>query len=115
MTEGLKAAAGSSLRRILTTWTNTPLRGIFSGFLMTAIVQSSSAVTVASLGFVSLLLALLFLLACFSASDVTAHVLKITVLFRYASVACLRIISDSQIFKRHPKVVTVGRLEDIGL
>ncbi|HCB09348.1 MAG TPA: MFS transporter, partial [Alteromonas sp.] len=53
MTEGLKAAAGSSLRRILTTWTNTPLRGIFSGFLMTAIVQSSSAVTVASLGFVN--------------------------------------------------------------
>ena len=54
-------------------------------------------------------------LACFSASDVTAHVLKITVLFRHASVACLRITSDSQIFNRHPKVLMVGRLEDIGL
>lgn len=53
MTDGLKAAAGSSLRHILSTWTKTPARGIFSGFLMTAIVQSSGAVTVASLGFVN--------------------------------------------------------------
>lgn len=53
MTDGLKAAAGSSLRHILSNWTKTPARGIFSGFLMTAIVQSSSAVTVASLGFVN--------------------------------------------------------------
>lgn len=53
MTDGLKAAAGSSLRHILSSWTKTPARGIFSGFLMTAIVQSSSAVTVASLGFVN--------------------------------------------------------------
>lgn len=53
MTDGLKAVAGSSLRHILSSWTKTPVRGIFSGFLMTAIVQSSSAVTVASLGFVN--------------------------------------------------------------
>ncbi|GGF69669.1 Na/Pi cotransporter family protein [Alteromonas lipolytica] len=53
MTDGLKAAAGSSLRHILASWTRTPARGIFSGFLMTAIVQSSGAVTVASLGFVN--------------------------------------------------------------
>ncbi len=53
MTDGLKLAAGPSLRKILSQWSRTPLRGIFSGFLMTAIVQSSSAVTVASLGFVN--------------------------------------------------------------
>ncbi|WP_242441688.1 Na/Pi cotransporter family protein [Pseudoalteromonas piscicida] len=34
-------------------WTKTPQRGIASGFCMTALVQSSSAVTVASLGFVN--------------------------------------------------------------
>lgn len=53
MTDGLKLAAGSSLRALLSNWTNTQLKGIFSGMLMTAIVQSSSAVTVASIGFVN--------------------------------------------------------------
>lgn len=53
MTDGLKLAAGSSLRNVLATWTKTPQRGIASGFCMTALVQSSSAVTVASLGFVN--------------------------------------------------------------
>tara|TARA_B100000446_G_scaffold185613_1_gene209989 strand:- start:1822 stop:3447 length:1626 start_codon:yes stop_codon:yes gene_type:complete len=53
MTDGLKVAAGPSLRNILSRWSNTPLRGIFSGFVMTSIVQSSSAITVASLGFVN--------------------------------------------------------------
>ena len=51
MTDGLTLAAGQSLRRLLANWTNTLARGVLSGVLMTAIVQSSSAVTVASLGF----------------------------------------------------------------
>ncbi|WP_245953081.1 Na/Pi cotransporter family protein [Alteromonas aestuariivivens] len=49
----MKTAAGPGLRHLLTRWTDTPLRGVLAGFLMTAIVQSSSAVTVASLGFVN--------------------------------------------------------------
>lgn len=53
MTDGLTLAAGKSLRRLLSNWTNTLIRGVFSGVLMTAIVQSSSAVTVAALGFVN--------------------------------------------------------------
>jgi phosphate:Na+ symporter len=53
MTDGIKLAAGSNLRHLLSKSSKTPLRGIFSGFLMTAIVQSSSAVTVASIGFVN--------------------------------------------------------------
>ncbi len=53
MTDGLKLATGSNLRKLLSKWCSTPIKGIFSGFLMTAIVQSSSAVTVASLGFVN--------------------------------------------------------------
>lgn len=53
MTDGLKLAAGSTLRKLLTQWCSTPFKSVFSGFLMTAIVQSSSAVTIASLGFVN--------------------------------------------------------------
>lgn len=53
MTDGLKKSAGASLKRILSQWTDTPFKGVLSGFFMTAIVQSSSAVTVASIGFVN--------------------------------------------------------------
>lgn len=53
MTDGLRLAAGSSLRNILAYWTDSSLRGVLSGLFMTAIVQSSSAVTVATIGFVN--------------------------------------------------------------
>lgn len=53
MTEGLKLAAGSTLRRILERSTSTPLRGVLSGAFITSFVQSSSAVTVATIGFVN--------------------------------------------------------------
>jgi len=53
MTDGLKLAAGPSLERILAHSTRTPWRGLASGVLVTALVQSSSAVTVAAIGFVN--------------------------------------------------------------
>ena len=53
MTEGLKLAAGPSLQRALARSTGTPLRGLASGIAVTALVQSSSAVTVAAIGFVN--------------------------------------------------------------
>lgn len=51
MTDGLKLAAGNTLRDILALWTNTRARALSSGILITGIVQSSSAVTVATIGF----------------------------------------------------------------
>jgi len=53
MTEGLKVAAGEMLREFLARRTRTHLRGLASGILITGIVQSSSAVTVAAIGFVN--------------------------------------------------------------
>lgn len=53
ITDGLKLAAGNALRNILTKATQSPGRGIVSGITITAIVQSSSAVTVATIGFVN--------------------------------------------------------------
>ena len=53
MTDGLKLAAGPALERILAYSTQTRLRGLASGVLVTALVQSSSAVTVAAIGFVN--------------------------------------------------------------
>lgn len=53
MTEGLKIAAGHALRSILDRWTRTALRGLLAGVLITSVVRSSSAVTVATIGFVN--------------------------------------------------------------
>lgn len=53
MTDGLKNSAGHQLRHILGVWTKTPLKGFGTGVLITGIVQSSSAVTVATIGFVN--------------------------------------------------------------
>jgi len=53
LTDGLKASAGGSLKRLLGQWTSTPERGVLAGMLITGIVQSSSAVTVAAIGFVN--------------------------------------------------------------
>lgn len=51
LTAGLKRAAGGALHRLLGSWTRTRVRGLAAGTLITALVQSSSAVTVAIIGF----------------------------------------------------------------
>lgn len=53
MSDGLRLAAGAALRGILANYTRTRKRGLLAGVLVTAMVQSSSAVTVAVIGFVN--------------------------------------------------------------
>lgn len=53
MSEGLRVSAGDALRHILATCTGSRWRGLGSGVLITALVQSSSAVTFATVGFVN--------------------------------------------------------------
>ncbi len=53
MTDGLKVAAGGALHELLGTATNSPFRALLSGAAITALVQSSSAVIFATIGFVN--------------------------------------------------------------
>ncbi len=53
MSEGLQKAAGSKLRQILSAMTKNRFFGVFTGFLITTIVQSSSATTVMTVSFVN--------------------------------------------------------------
>ncbi len=53
MSDGLKAAAGGSLQAILERFTGSTFSAFLSGVGLTALVQSSSATTVATIGFVS--------------------------------------------------------------
>ena len=53
LTEGLKVAAGATLRTILARFTRNRFSAVASGALVTGLVQSSSATTLATIGFVS--------------------------------------------------------------
>ena len=53
LTDGLKVLAGDALRRVLIRFTGGPTRAVLSGAALTALVQSSSATTLATIGFVS--------------------------------------------------------------
>ncbi|MBN2696063.1 MAG: Na/Pi cotransporter family protein [Bacilli bacterium] len=52
MSDSLKKLAGSKLKLILEKTTNTPLKGIFVGILITGIIQSSSATSALVVGLV---------------------------------------------------------------
>ena len=53
MSEGMQKAAGERLRRILKILTINRFVGVFVGFVITAIIQSSSATSVMTIGFVN--------------------------------------------------------------
>lgn len=53
MSDGLQSVAGDRLRSFLEKGTKTPLRGVISGMLITALIQSSSGTTVLTVGLVN--------------------------------------------------------------
>lgn len=53
MTEGLRTLAGNALRAMLTRVVSGPISGMISGATATAVVQSSTATSVMTIGFVS--------------------------------------------------------------
>ncbi len=53
MSEGIQKVAGSKMRKILGAMTSNRFKGVFTGFLLTALVQSSSATTVMVVSFVN--------------------------------------------------------------
>ncbi len=53
LTDGMKIAAGNTLRNMLAKYTSTMAKGIAAGIVITALVQSSSAIIFATIGFVN--------------------------------------------------------------
>lgn len=53
MSEGVQKAAGNQMKKVLGTMTKNRYLGVLSGFLITALVQSSSATTVMTVSFVN--------------------------------------------------------------
>ena len=53
MGDGLKRVAGNKLETTLYKLTNTPIKGVLLGAVVTAVIQSSSATSVMVVGFVN--------------------------------------------------------------
>ena len=53
MSAGLQKAAGSKMRSFLTAMTSNPFKGVLTGLGITSVIQSSSATTVMTVGFVN--------------------------------------------------------------
>ena len=53
MGSGLEKASGGRLEQMLEKLTDSPIKGVFLGFVVTAVIQSSSATTVMVVGFVN--------------------------------------------------------------
>lgn len=53
MSSGLQKAAGSKMRGFLTAMTSNPFKGVMTGLGITSVIQSSSATTVMTVGFVN--------------------------------------------------------------
>ena len=53
LSRGLEAAAGERMRALLAALTGEPVRSVLTGLAVTAVLQSSSAVTVMLIGLVS--------------------------------------------------------------
>ena len=53
MSEGIQKVAGSKMRQILKAMTSNRFKGIITGFLITSLIQSSSATTVMVVSFVN--------------------------------------------------------------
>lgn len=53
LTNGLKEIAGETLRKWLHTFTKGTFTSLLTGFFMTVLVQSSTATTILTVGFVS--------------------------------------------------------------
>ena len=53
MSEGLQKMAGNKMRSILTTMTKNRVSGVFTGAMVTALIQSSTATTVMAVSFVN--------------------------------------------------------------
>lgn len=53
MSDGIQKAAGNRMRKILSSMTRNRFLGVFTGFLITALVQSSSATSVMTVSFVN--------------------------------------------------------------
>ena len=82
MSDGLQKVSGEKMRAILGTMTSNPLKCVFTGFMVTAVIQSSSATTVmivsfANAGLLTLVQAIGVIMGANIGTTVTAWIISL--------------------------------------
>tara|TARA_Y100000589_G_scaffold17227_1_gene14209 strand:- start:618 stop:2318 length:1701 start_codon:yes stop_codon:yes gene_type:complete len=115
MSDGIQKAAGGSLKRILGAMTKNNFLGVVSGFMVTTLVQSSSATTVMTVSFVNAGLVTLtqsagILLGANVGTTVTAWIVDKIGFDVNISAACLPLIALSvpMLFAKRKKIKFYG-------
>jgi phosphate:Na+ symporter len=115
VTDGLRAAAGDSLRRTLLRFTGGPLPAFLSGMGVTALLQSSSAASLLTIGFVGAGLlgfeqALGLILGANVGTTATGFIVSLVGLELKISVVALPLIGVGALMRLFSK----GRARDLG-
>ncbi|MCA9536580.1 MAG: Na/Pi cotransporter family protein [Myxococcales bacterium] len=115
VTDGLRAAAGDSLRRTLLRFTGGPLPAFLSGVGLTALLQSSSAVSLLTIGFVGAGLlgfeqALGLILGANVGTTATGFIVALVGLELKISVVALPLIGVGALMR----IFSKGRSRDLG-
>jgi len=111
MSDGLQAIAGAKMRKVLATLTENRVAGVFTGFGVTAVIQSSSATTVMVVGFVNARLMTLrqaigVILGANIGTTITAHMIALNLTDFAAPI--LGIAVFIVIFAKKPFVKNLG-------
>ncbi|MFC2097336.1 Na/Pi cotransporter family protein [Bacteroidota bacterium] len=117
LSEGLQKVAGDKLRKILSAMTSNRLKGVLTGFLITGIIQSSSATTVMIVSFVnagllSLIESIGVIMGANIGTTVTAWIISILGFKINISLLSLPLIGFGFpfVFSRHSKRKSWGEL-----
>ncbi len=117
MSESLQKVAGDKMRNILAAMTSNRVKGIFTGFLITAIIQSSSATTVMVVSFVnagllSLVQSIGVIMGANIGTTVTAWLISILGFKVHMTTIALPLIGIGfpLLFSKHTKRKSLGEL-----
>ncbi len=117
MSESLQKVAGDKMRNILAAMTSNRVKGIFTGFLITAIIQSSSATTVMVVSFVnagllSLVQSIGVIMGANIGTTVTAWLISILGFKVHMTTIALPLIGVGfpLLFSKHTKRKSLGEL-----
>jgi len=113
MSDGLQSIAGPKMRFLLEKGTKTPGRGIISGMLVTALIQSSSATTVLAVGLVnSGLLTLRQAIGIIMGANIGTTITAYLIGFKLEAYA-LPILAAGmflQFFSRNKRAILIGQI-----
>ncbi len=113
MSDGLKGLAGDKLRALLEKGTKTPLRGVITGMLVTALIQSSSGTTVLTVGLVNsglltLRQAVGIVMGANIGTTITAYLIGFKL--EYYALPILATGALLMLFSKNKKVSTIGKV-----